>query len=322
MSSNRADDRGASDAEDFAGGNPKNGGSDHSQRITHSLVERVGEIAEACGARSIFVYEDALKGDKLPLPENSKLNVFYVCRRAEEGTSSKPQDMHRLHVPRMPLTRLGQVKIAVFLALSRGLLREGDILVFLSGLAGSGNLDTLIVTEVGREFEIISTSEEYTDLPSDILPAVLDRVIDLAAELGSEGREGKPLGTIFVVGDAEKVRALTRQLILNPFRGYSEQERNILDPALTETVKELSSIDGAFIIRGDGVIETCGALLKVSTQDDFALPPGLGARHHAAAGITDVTDSLAVAISASTGTVTVFRRGKIVVDIEKPHSLA
>jgi len=157
--------------------------------------------------------------------------------------------------------------------------------------------------------------------PSHILPEIVERVIDLASELGKEGREGKPVGALFVVGDADRVLPLTRQMILNPFRGYPEEQRNILDESLEQTVKELSGLDGAFIIRGDGLIETCGAYLKTAGQGEFDLPRGLGARHHAAAGITSVTDSIAVTVSESTGTVTIFRAGRIITEIEKPRTI-
>jgi DNA integrity scanning protein DisA with diadenylate cyclase activity len=153
-----------------------------------------------------------------------------------------------------------------------------------------------------------------------VRPDVLERVLNIAAELGYEGREGKMVGGLFVVGDSQNVLALSRQLILNPFKGYSEEARNILAPELKETVKELSSIDGAFIIRGDGVIEAAGTYLTASTRDIHDLPAGLGARHQAAAGITAVTNAVAIAVSQSTGHVTVFRRGHIIADLEKPRT--
>ena len=146
-------------------------------------------------------------------------------------------------------------------------------------------------------------------------------MIEIASELGSEGREGKPVGTLFVVGNQEKVLPLTRQLILNPFKGYPEDNRNILDHSLEETIKELSAIDGAFIIRGDGIVESCGTYLKTSGQEEFELPQGLGTRHHAAAAITSVTDSIAVTVSESTGAVTIFRGGAIITEIEKPRTI-
>ena len=67
-------------------------------------------------------------------------------------------------------------------------------------------------------------------------------------------------------------------------------------------------------------METCGAYLRTASQEEFELPRGLGARHHAAAAITAVTDSIAVTVSASTGSITIFRRGRIITEIQKPRS--
>jgi len=289
------------------------------QTITDSLLEHVGGIAKSCGATAVFVYVDALEGKPLSLTDNLQPKLYYVTKTTEEESVQQDQKAQYLKVPNVPLTRLGQVKIAVFLALSRGLIKQGDKIVFLSGIAASGNLDTIIVTEVGREYEMFAALEADRTKPPHVLPEVVDRVIELASELGKEGREGKPVGALFVVGDTDKVLSLTSQLILNPFRGYAESERNILDESLAETVKELSSLDGAFVIRSDGVVETCGAFLKTASQDEYELPMGLGARHHAAAGITSVTDSIAVTVSESTGTVTVFRAGRVITEIERPR---
>jgi len=291
------------------------------QQITNGLLQHVGSIAKACGATAIFVYVDALDGKLLPISETDSPKIFYVTKTLAEDKMQQDRGTNYLRVPNVPLTRMGQVKIAVFLALSRGLIKRGDKIVFLAGLAESGTLDTLIVTEVGREYEMFAVSDNGNGTPADILPEVIERVVDIASELGKEGREGKAVGALFVIGDTEHVIPLTRQLILNPFKGYPEQQRNILDPALEETIKELATLDGAFIIRADGVIETCGAYLKTASQEEFELPRGLGARHHAAAAITAVTDSIAVTVSESTGTVTIFRGGSIITEIEKPRSI-
>jgi DNA integrity scanning protein DisA with diadenylate cyclase activity len=291
------------------------------QSTTETLLRHIAPIAESCGAAAIFVCVDVLDGHSLPLVPPAEPKVFYVTRTIVEGADSADNGAQFLRVPNVPFTRLGQVKIALFLARSRGFVKQGDKIVFLSGIASSGNLDTIIVTEVGREYEIYATSGTDPETPAHIQPQVIERVVDIASELGKEGREGKHIGALFVVGDAEHVMPLTRQLILNPFKGYPEDQRNVLDPTLEETIKELAGLDGAFIIRGDGILESCGAYLKTASQEQFELPRGLGSRHHAAAAITAVTDSIAVTVSQSTGTVTIFRGGSIITEIEKPRSL-
>ena len=288
--------------------------------ITDSLLKHIPGIVESCGATTLFVYVDALAEDAPALDPALGARIFCVTKALSEERASRWGGFQCLRIPNVPMTRMGQVKIAVFLALARGLVQPGERVVFLSGLAAARTLDTIVVTEVGREYGILALDADLTTTSSRILPEVIERVVDIASELGSEGREGRAVGAMFVVGDTEHVLPLTRQLLLNPFKGYPPEERNILDYSLEETVKELATLDGAFIVGDDGVMETCGVYIRTTDQPEFELPRGLGARHHAAAAITGVTDSVAVTISESTGMITIFRGGRIVTEIQKPRS--
>jgi diadenylate cyclase len=285
--------------------------------ITKSLIGHVGSIAAACGARAVIVYADALGEEDFSLVEGFGCDVFFVIKRPRQEAPQKKKGTHFLHVPDVLLSRLGQVKIAVFMALTKGLVSRGDIVICLSGFAASGTLDTLVVTEIGSEFEMLAPLDPEVEPSLDAGPEVIERVLEVATTLGNQGREGKPVGAIFVIGDTVRVLSLSRPLILNPFHGHPEEERNIMDRDLEETIKELSTIDGSFVVRGDGVVESCGVLLKTVGQEEFRLPQGLGARHHAAAGITSVTRATSVTVSQSTGNVMVFRGGKAILEVEK-----
>ena len=303
---------------DSPGVEPANGSG---RAITQGLLKHVAGIVESCGATALFGYVDALEGPELELDPSLGAKVFCVTKEPAREKDCRRGRPRCLRVPDVPLTRIGRVKIAVFLALSRGLIKHGDRIVFLSGLAATKTLDTIIVTEVGREYEIFASGTDLTETLSDVLPEVIERLVDIASELGSEGREGRAVGAMFILGDTDRVVPLTRQLVLNPFKGYPPNERNILDYSLEETVKELAMLDGAFIISGDGVMETCGSYVRTASQEEYELPRGLGARHHAAAAITAVTSSIAVTVSESTGSVTIFRGGRIVTEIQKPRSM-
>jgi DNA integrity scanning protein DisA with diadenylate cyclase activity len=89
---------------------------------------------------------------------------------------------------------------------------------------------------------------------------------------------------------------------------------------MDETIKELALIDGAFIVQGNGVVESAGCLIQ-GKADEIELPGGLGTRHAAAAGITQSTDSLALVVSSS-GQVTYFRRGQMFTLLEKSEGRA
>jgi len=293
-------------------------GSVLDHRVTGALLDHVAGIADACAAAAVFVSEEAVGSRSLSWPPGFRRRVVYMTTCATEDELGGGDGIC-IKLPDVPLTRMGQIKIAVFLAVTRGIVAGGDVIVFLSGVAGSGMLDMLFVTQIDREAEMFAFLPEGQPLPEAMHAEVLARVVDIATEIGVEGREGKPVGALFVIGDATKVLTLSRPLVLNPFRGYDERERNVLDVAIEETIKEFSAIDGAFVIRGDGVIEACGVLLKTLASGGAELHQGLGARHHVAAGITAVTDSIAISISESTGTVTIFRGGQMVTEIEKPR---
>jgi DNA integrity scanning protein DisA with diadenylate cyclase activity len=221
-----------------------------------------------------------------------------------------------LQIPDVPLGRMNQIKMAIIQALSKGLVRKGDRWVCLSGILKTKVLDNLVILELGKEFEIIAS----TDLPviSEIVrPEVFETILSLALEISIEAKEGrKPVGTIFVLGRHEEVLKFSHPMVINPFQGYPEEERNILDHRLKETVKEFSSVDGAFIFREDGVILAAGRHLDASGEN-IEIPLGLGSRHRAAAGITSLTDALAIVISAETGGVRIFHHGKLFMEIEK-----
>ena len=140
---------------------------------------------------------------------------------------------------------------------------------------------------------------------------VIDRILTIAEEIRDEGREGKKVGTLFVVGDPEELAPYTRQLILNPFKGYLPEERNILVEELKETVKEFAQLDGAFVVSKDGIIVSAGTYIDVDTSD-VRRYQGWGTRHLAAAAITAKTDSVAILVSSSGGKIKVFRKGRIV----------
>lgn len=220
-----------------------------------------------------------------------------------------------IELPTIRLPRMGQIKLAVVLGMAQGFIKPHDALICLVGPPNAHRLDTLLLLTVRDEFELFADSERL--LVEHVNPEVFEQVLEIAIQIAAEGREGKSLGALFVVGDYDNVARYATQLVLNPFKGYDESERNILDPRLTETVKEFCAIDGAFLIRGDGVIEAAGAFLHPGLPRE-ELPMGLGARHAAAAGITAVTNAIAITVSASTGTVRVFRSGRMVIEIERP----
>lgn len=289
------------------------------QAVSRQLVRHAHALARDITARAVVVVADAIEGDEelSQLIRTVNFRTILITRAGKDIVPSFSSPLCSwVTVPDIHMTRTGQVKIALLLCLARGILERGDRVVCLTGIDGSSVIDTFMVLNLGTEPELFSASDWVT-LKDQVNPEVFERTIALATQLAVEGREGRPVGTIFVLGDSERVLAQSRSLVLNPFQGYPESSRNILDSRLEETIKEFAAIDGAYIIRDDGVV-LAGGVQLLPTAPALRPPDGLGTRHAAAAAITISTAAVAVAISQSTGTVSVFKSGEMVADIHKP----
>ena len=176
------------------------------------------------------------------------------------------------------------------------------------------SIDTLSLIDLGEHLGRL-TVRDLRQLETRVPLDTLQTVLNLALEIGREGREGKPVGTLFVVGDTQKVRKMSRSASFDPVKGYSRKERNLKSARVREGIKEIAQMDGAILVAPDGTVEAAAQYLDASAAD-VTLSKGLGARHWAAAAISRATSAVAVAVSESNGTVRVFQDGEVVLRIE------
>jgi DNA integrity scanning protein DisA with diadenylate cyclase activity len=283
---------------------------------TRSLVAAALRMAKQLEIDAVFIYAQSVSTAPTLLQSlQGGPSLILVAKNDDEEDVCKNYSKNIIRVPDIDLSRMDQVKLAVVMALTERMLGVGDRILCLVGRVNRHTTDTLVVLDVGDEFETMHLPEQLSR-SKKVDSKVFEATLTMALELANEGREGRPIGSIFVVGDAEEVLRYSRQIIINPFEGHPVTRRNILDPHLRETVKEFSSLDGAFLIRKDGVLLAAGRHLNAAYNGD-GLPPGLGSRHAAAAAITSVTKALALTISESTGAVTVFRGGKVMMTLER-----
>lgn len=278
-------------------------------------------LMDAIGASAIIIFDDAAIVPGFWKGSDYRSRLIVVTQRAD-GDAYPPDLVKEIkgfvRLPAVRFTRLGQIKLSVINCVTEGLIDGADKVVCLTGLEReSGGLDTLIAIDLAVETEVLSTPGISRELLRRVRPEVIETVLSIAIELSVEGREGGSVGTTFVIGDHEKVDRLSRPLIMNPFKGYPEEARIILDERVHETIKEFALLDGAFVIREDGVVMSAGVHLDAALDSDGHMP-GLGCRHMAAAGITDVTDAVSITVSGSTGIVRIFRKGSVVFELERP----
>ena len=208
---------------------------------------------------------------------------------------------------------------------------EGTPTFFINGVrhAGSHDLETLLVAvekaaSAGPEEPAPTMSETITRGRTDLLDEIcsarrgvnrrtLREVVDLSVEIAREGREGRKIGTLFVVGDSEAVIRHSKPMILDPLAGHPAGSKRITDPNMRETLKELAQLDGAFVVSNEGVVLSAARYIDVAAED-LDLPLGLGSRHMAAASISLRTDAVAVVVSESS-VVRMFDDGQLVAEI-------
>jgi DNA integrity scanning protein DisA with diadenylate cyclase activity len=213
-----------------------------------------------------------------------------------------------------PQSRQVQISQAIIEGVADELLRSGSRIVALYAAFERDLIDTISLISLQEHLAKL-TVRDLRRLKTKVPLETLRLVVDEAIEIGGEGREGKPVGTMFVVGDHRRVLKMSHEGVFDPFKGYKQAERNIRNPRVREALKELAQIDGAFIIGSDGVVHSAGRILDAPAEG-LTLSSGLGARHWAAAAISKATDAISIAVSESTGTVRIFQDGFVVLRIE------
>jgi diadenylate cyclase len=155
--------------------------------------------------------------------------------------------------------------------------------------------------------------EEICTERSGVATWVLEEVVALAVEIAREGREGRKIGTLFVVGASEEVLRRSRPMILDPLYGHPDESKRIDDPDVRETLKELAQLDGAFVVSDEGVVLSAARYID-AVSESLSVPLGLGSRHMAAASVSKQTSAVAVVVSESS-MVRMFDDGELVSEI-------
>lgn len=278
------------------------------------LTEQAVQLALQLDVQAVLLAVDRLSSIPWVALEPWTGRIIVVATTALADDHELSRNQYVFEVPHAGLSRIDRTNLGMLLATSNGLLTEETDIVCLTGPPGQ-RLDCIAVMRPADKFSAVFRNG-VAHGTARIPPAVVLRILSLAIELAAEGREGKAIGTLFVIGDTRQVERRARQLVLNPFHGFARRIRNALDPGLAETIKEYAGLDGAFLVASDGTMLSAGTYLIPETGSD-QLPGGLGARHQAAASITAQTRAMAIAVSQSTGKVTIFQNGGSVLSLER-----
>ncbi|MEE9151706.1 MAG: diadenylate cyclase [Thermoplasmata archaeon] len=195
---------------------------------------------------------------------------------------------------------LGQAKELLVSAWGEGILTLDDKVLCMIFT----DVEALVIFDV-KDIGITSIKDQVEDR---MKLSVLEATFNIATQIAREGREGKPAGALFVIGDSKNVMKHSRELIINPFKGHDKSGKNLLDSKNVATIKEFALLDGALIVDKKGYAIAAGRYI-VDVSWDLYLQGGLGGRHLAGASITKTTKAISIVVS-STGTIRAFKDGE------------
>ncbi len=220
-----------------------------------------------------------------------------------------------LHLPLHTVSKYNQIRHAISIVLQSSIIPIGDLVVCAIGRDVYQEEGSLVVlTEMESNIEKLAVSD-LIKLTDGIQPTVLEVAVTVACKISRVARRGNRVGAIFMLGDSISVLKGSKQLVPNPFHGHGKADRMLTDPNIHDALVELSKLDGAFVLRGDGFIQAAGVFLT-SPSIETKLVSGLGARHAAAAATTMRTNATAVVVSATDGQVRLFSGGSLVLQID------
>lgn len=277
------------------------------QKIEEIIGITATKLAKEVGADVIILIEKG-KGNEMNKEEHCIECDTIIFRKGERDYL---KNIFKYKIRSIEPGSIFPIKEIIMEAISKDLVKKNDkVVCIVDESIGSGFKGLILIFDVDK----ILFNMSIHNLGEYVEPGVIESIIDIALEIIREGREGKRVGTGFLVGDKSEINKYIKQLIINPFSGYSEEERNITDPLIRETIKEFSQLDGIFVIDKNGAIISCGSYIDIDTKQLPSLG-GLGTRHRNCAAVTRYTNSVAIVVSSSGGKISIFKNGNLIMKV-------
>ncbi len=265
--------------------------------MLETMIEAAHEIAKRSGIDLLFlitkedVDEDAFSFEILQAPKSYATileSLVYHTDDSDITIFEKYLQTYRISDYISTLTYFKSMEI-----------KKAVVVVYTEPLKGIFILEP----EKSNFMKILKECAERVD------PTALRALLTVALNIAYKGREGKKIGTAFVMGDVEDVLSRSKQLIINPFQCQDEKLRDIKNPEIWESVMEFAQMDGVFVLDEKGIIVSAGRYIEVPATETVKTKPGLGGRHLACASITRETKAIAIVVSESGGDITLYKDG-------------
>jgi diadenylate cyclase len=278
------------------------------------LYDVAVQLCRTANADALLVMLDGVtEWDKLRA-RAGEIRVLVAADSADELAGAKEAGLDTVILNMSDSPVLERVTQALLESVADEFLAPGANIVTVYSGFEADTIDSVSLIRLDEHLVKLS-ARDLRQIETSVPLDTLKTVVDLAVDIGREGREGKPVGTMFIVGDTRKVLQHCHPGGFDPVKGYSRKERSLDDPKVRESLKEIAQLDGAFIVTPDGTVEKSAQIVD-ATHANLTLSKGLGARHWAAAAISKSSNAIAIVVSESTGTVRLFKNGEVILRIE------
>ena len=275
--------------------------------IEETIGEAATKIAREINADSIVSIE-RIKEEGYEDDDDEICVKVSIFKKVRPRTYKKIE--YQTKIRKLEPGSIVPVKEILMEAITKDYIKKGEKVVCIEdGSLGSGYKGILFIFDVDEIFFKMGKQNISEKISSNIIESTLS----IALEISNEGREGRRIGTAFVIGDLSEINKYLKQLIINPFKNLDEKIK-ITEPTIRETIKEFAQLDGVFIIDENGYIVSAGTYIDINSSE-VDLPDGFGTKHRACSAITKETNAIAIVVSESGGKVRILKDGRIAVKI-------
>jgi diadenylate cyclase len=137
-------------------------------RVNRLMFREAERVARGADCSAIVVFGDTFIGGLQAGVLQSKLKTILVTRTALETGDDQKEFNETIQVRSFSNQRLAQLRSAMLVALTRGVVTFTDRICCVGGISGSNQFDTLVVVDIEREFQTLLTGSTADLLPADV----------------------------------------------------------------------------------------------------------------------------------------------------------
>ena len=218
----------------------------------YGMAARLAKLSEA-EALLVWVEKEGTDWESLATKGN-ELQVLIAADEDAHVEGAVDYGLDVVSVTNAEIPVFEKLRQALLQSIADEILAPGAGVVAIYSGFEPGSIDSVSYIRLDEHLGRL-TARDLRNLRTRVPFETLKLVLDLAVAIGREGREGKPVGTMFIVGDTRRVLTTCHPVGFDPVKGYKRAERNLREARTREAIKEVAVLDGAFIVSADGTVE-------------------------------------------------------------------